>query len=53
MIMPIVKELSKEKTPTIIIKAGFHLDNITGSQITEVLENNKKSIEAIKKYITS
>lgn len=53
MIKPIVKELTKEKTPTIVLKAGFHLDDITPQQITEVLQNNKQSIETIKKYINS
>lgn len=53
IIMPLARQLVKKDTPTILIKAGFHIDNITIDEIKEVTENNNKAIKIIEDYITS
>ena len=53
LVIPIAKQLVKKDTPTIVIKAGFHIDNITTDEIKQVLQNNQKAIKIIEEYIES
>lgn len=50
LILPLIKSIQKNVKSTVVIKAGFHVDNITFNEIEEVMENNKKAIKKIEEF---
>lgn len=53
LLMPFIAKLRKYDKGTIVIKAGFHIDDIILNEIDMVMENNTKAVEKIIDYLNS
>lgn len=53
LLIPFVSKFRNYDKGTILIKAGFHIDNISLDEINEVIANNQKAILKIEEYISS
>lgn len=53
LLMPFISKFRKYDKGSILIKAGFHIDNISLDEINEVLANNRKAIDKIEEYLNS
>ena len=50
LLKPFISKFRKYKD-TILIKAGFHIDNISLDEINQVMENNRKAVVKIMNYL--
>lgn len=53
IIKPFIKKFRNYNKGTILIKAGFHIDDIALNEITDVLNNNKIGIKKIEEFLES
>lgn len=53
MLKPFISRFRKYERGTILIKAGFHIDDITVDEINEVMCNNKRAVQKVAEYIES
>ncbi len=53
MLKAFISRFRKCDKYTILIKAGFHLDNIRIDEINEIMSNNQKAVQIIYEYLES
>ncbi len=51
LVRPIAEEIGSMVPGTLVVMAGFHLDNITPGEIESVLEHNREGLRRLREYL--